>query len=65
MPDSTEPLDLDAMPSATGAAAEGLERERAGGLPYEDYFRFLAQFERTEEELRRIPPATGPRFTLD
>lgn len=65
MPDSTEPLDLDAMPSATGADAEGLERERAGGLPYGDYFRFLAQFERTEEELRRIPPTTGPRFTLD
>ncbi len=65
MPDSAEPLDLDAMPSATGTAAAGLERERGAGLPYGDYFRFLAQFERTEEELRRIPPTTGPRFTLD
>lgn len=65
MSDSTEPLDLDALPSATGPAAEGLERERPRGMPYADYFRFLAQFVRTEEELRRIPPTDGPRFVLD
>jgi hypothetical protein len=30
-----------------------------------EYARFLKQFRWTEEQLRAIPLATGPRFTLD
>ena len=60
-----EPLDLEALPSAKGAAAEALDRQLPGGLPYPEYFRFLRQFQRTEKELRAIPLASGPRFTLD
>ena len=41
-----------------------MERERPGGLPYADYFRFVKQFQRTEDELRAIPLSSGPRFTL-
>jgi hypothetical protein len=44
---------------------EALERNRPGGVSYEDYFRFLKQFHWTEEQLRAIPLSTGPRFTLD
>lgn len=60
-----EPLDLDALPSARGAAAEELERNRPGGLPYADYFRFLLQFRWSESQLGAIPLASGPRFKLD
>ena len=60
-----EPLDLEALPSVTGAAAEALDRQRPGGLPYPEYFRFLSQFQRTAEELSTITLASGPRFTLD
>ena len=62
---AVDPLALDALPSATGAVAEALERERPGGLPYADYFRFLSQFQVTAEALRAIPVTDGPRFTLD
>ena len=30
-----------------------------------DYARFLKQFRWTQEQLRAVPPPTGPRFTLD
>ena len=60
-----EPLDLELLPSATGSAATALERQRPGGLPYREYFGFLKQFSRTEEQLRVLPLSTGPRFTLD
>jgi hypothetical protein len=58
-------LDIDALPSATGEVAEALERNRPGGVSYEEYFRFLKQFHWTEEQLRAIPLSSGPRFTLD
>ena len=60
-----EPLDLELLPSATGTAAAALESQRPGGLSYGEYFGFLKQFSRTEEQLRVLPLSTGPRFTLD
>jgi len=60
-----EALDLDALPSATGEAASALEAEAPGGVPYDEYFRFLLQFPRTADELQSIPLSVGPRFTLE
>ena len=58
-------LDLDIAFRATPEDCEALERNRPGGVSYEEYFRFLKQFHWTEEQLRSIPISTGPRFTLD
>ena len=58
-------LDLDVAFRATPEDCEALERNRPGGVSYEEYFRFLKQFHWTEEQLRAIPLSTGPRFTLD
>ncbi len=58
-------LDLDVAFRATPEDCEALERNRPGGVSYEDYFLFLKQFHWTEEQLRAIPLSTGPRFTLD
>ena len=58
-------LDLDIAFRATPEDSAALERNRPGGVSYEEYFRFLAQFHWTEEQLRAIPFDTGPRFTLD
>lgn len=58
-------LDLDLAFRATPEDCEALERNRPGGVPYEEYFRFLKQFRWTEKQLRAIPLSTGPRFTLD
>jgi hypothetical protein len=58
-------LDLDKLPMPTPEDCEALERNRPGGVSYEEYFRFLKQFHWTEEQLRAIPLSTGPRFTLD
>lgn len=58
-------LDLDVAFRATPEESEALERNRPGGVPYEEYFRFLRQFHWTEEQLRAIPLSSGPRFTLD
>jgi hypothetical protein len=58
-------LDLDIAFRATPEDCEALERNRPGGVSYEEYFRFLKQFHWTEEQLRAIPLSTGPRFTLD
>jgi len=58
-------LDLDGLPMPTPEDCEALERNRPGGVSYEEYFRFLKQFHWTEEQLRAIPLSTGPRFTLD
>ena len=58
-------LDLDGLPMPTPEDCEALERNRPGGVSYEEYFRFLKQFHWTEEQLRSIPISTGPRFTLD
>jgi hypothetical protein len=58
-------LDLDVAFRATPEDCEALERNRPGGVSYEEYFRFLKQFRWTEEQLRAIPLSTGPRFTLD
>lgn len=44
---------------------EALERNRPGGVSYEEYFRFLKQFHWTAGQLRAIPLSSGPRFTLD
>lgn len=60
-----EPLDLDALPSASPAVAEALERHRPGPMSLPEYARFLKQFRWTAEQLRAIPLARGPRFTLD
>jgi hypothetical protein len=58
-------LDLDVAFRATPEDCEVLERNRPGGVSYEEYFRFLKQFHWTEEQLRAIPLSSGPRFTLD
>lgn len=58
-------LDLEVAFRATPEDCEALERNRPGGVPYEEYFRFLKQFHWTEEQLRAIPLSSGPRFTLD
>ena len=58
-------LDLDVAFRATPKDCEALERNRPGGVSYEEYFRFLKQFRWTEKQLRAIPLSTGPRFTLD
>jgi len=58
-------LDLDIAFRATPEDCEALERNRPGGVSYEEYFRFLKQFRWTAEQLRAIPLSTGPRFTLD
>lgn len=34
-------------------------------MTYEEYFRWLAQFHWTKEQLEAIPLNKGPRFTLD
>lgn len=60
-----EPLDLDALPSASPAVAATLDRNRPGPMSLPQYARFLKQFRWTEEQLRSIPLASGPRFTLD
>ncbi len=60
-----ETLDLDKLPSATAEVAEALERNRPGPMTYEEYFRWLAQFHWTKEQLEAIPLNKGPRFTLD
>ncbi len=65
VPDEDLTLDLDVAFRATPEDCEALERNRPGGVPYEEYFRFLKQFHWTEEQLRAIPLSTGPRFTLD
>ena len=62
---AAEPLDIERLPSATGAAAEALGREEPGGVPFEEYFLFLKRLGVTEEQLRAIPCSAGPRFTLD
>jgi len=58
-------LDIDKLPMPTPEDCEALERNRPGGVSYEEYFRFLKQFRWTAEQLRAIPLSTGPRFTLD
>ncbi len=58
-------LDIDKLPMPSQEDCEALERNRPGGVSYEEYFRFLKQFRWTEEQLRAIPLSTGPRFTLD
>jgi hypothetical protein len=58
-------LDIDKLPMPTREDCEALERNRPGGVSYEEYFRFLKQFHWTEEQLRAIPLSTGSRFTLD
>ncbi|MCL4807229.1 MAG: hypothetical protein KJ062_05455 [Thermoanaerobaculia bacterium] len=60
-----EPLDLDGLPSASSAVAEALAKNRPGPMSLPEYARFLKQFRWTEEQLRSIPLASGPRFTLD
>jgi hypothetical protein len=60
-----EPLDLDALPSASPAVAVALDRNRPDPMSLPEYARFLKQFRWTEEQLRSIPLARGPRFTLD
>ena len=65
VPDDDLTLDLDVAFRATPEDCEALERNRPGGVSYEEYFRFLKQFRWTEEQLGAIPLSTGPRFTLD
>ncbi len=60
-----EPLDLDALPSASPAVAEALERHRPAPMSLPEYARFLKQFRWTAEQLRAIPLGRGSRFTLD
>ena len=60
-----EPLDLDGLPFPSPETCEALERNRPGPMTLPDYARFLKQFHWTAEQLRAVPPPTGPRFTLD
>lgn len=59
-------LDLEALPLATGAAAEALEKNRPGPMTLAEYAEFVRRFHWTAEQVRAIPTAEGlPRFTLD
>lgn len=60
-----EPLDLDDLPLAPAEVARALEENRPGRVSLPEYARILKQFHWTVEQLRAIPLASGPRFTLD
>ena len=62
---ASEPLDLDGLPFPSPETSAALERNRPGPMTLPEYARFLKQFHWTEEQLRSVPPPTGPRFTLD
>ncbi len=60
-----EPLDLEVAFRASPETSAALERNRPGPMTLPEYARFLKQFRWTQEQLRAVPPPTGPRFTLD
>ena len=60
-----EPLDLEVAFRASPETSAALERNRPGPMTLPEYARFLKQFHWTQEQLRAVPPPTGPRFTLD
>ena len=50
---------------ATPAESGALDRNRPGSMTFEEYARFMEVLQPSVEELRAIPLASGPRFTLD
>ena len=60
-----EPLDLEVAFRASPETSAALERNSPGPMTLPEYARFLKQFHWTREQLRAVPPTTGPRFTLD